>query len=631
MLTSTLASESAHAVASSPLTAAVVVPFVGALAVACIPRARAELHRVVALLFAVGTGAITVWLLAAFDGHDGGFQFVVNRTWVEDFGISWHLGVDGISLFLVVLSGLLFPLAIVAVTPHHDPKPYYAWLLVLQGGCIGVFAALDLFVFFVMFEIVLVPMYFLIGGWGYAERVYAALKFFIFTMLGSALMLVGIVSLAFLHRDGLETDNVEQAAQVQAAADDEIADVQGPAEEELAELEEEASALDEADPGFEGAIAELQAEFDAISRQMADDAAAIQADADVRIAELQDPNLDFDLVTIAEGQHVTDDSTSANPLDWSAARWIFLAFALAFAVKVPLFPLHTWLPDAHTQAPTAGSVILAGVMLKLGTYGFVRFGLYLFPEAAVFFAPALVTLGVIGIIYGAVVATMQKDLKRLVAYSSVAHLGFIVLGIFAITTQGIQGSVLQMVNHGISTGALFLLVGMIYERRHTREIAALKGLQKSAPILAGVFTVVMLSSIGLPGLNGFAGEFLILVGSFLTRRWWAVVAAAGVILAALYLLWAYQRVFHGEPDEDNADMADLTWREGLVMAPLLGLIVFLGVYPKPMLERIEPAVDRLVAHVEEHSDFEQPEVATAGAGDAGSSEGSGTDEPEEGH
>ena len=297
---------------------------------------------------------------------------------------------------------------------------------------------------------------------------------------------------------------------------------------------------------------------------------------------------------------------------------------MAFAVKVPLFPLHTWLPDAHTQAPTAGSVILAGVMLKLGTYGFVRFGLYLFPEASVWFAPALVTLGVIGIIYGAVVATMQRDLKRLVAYSSVAHLGFIVLGTFALTTQGIQGGVVQMVNHGISTGALFLLVGMIYERRHTREISALKGLQKSAPIMAGVFTLVMLSSIGLPGLNGFAGEFLILVGSFLTRRWFTVVAAAGVILAALYLLWAYQRVFHGEPDEENASMADMTWREGLVMAPLLALIVFLGVYPKPMLDRIEPAVARLVTHIEDNSDYVEPEVANVGAAeDAGDEEQDG--------
>jgi len=589
MLTSILASEGGTALASSPLTAAIAVPFVGALVVALVPKGRAELHRLVALLFASGSGAITVWLLAAFDRHDAGFQFEVNRTWIADFGISWHLGIDGISLFLVVLTGLLFPLAIIAVAPHHDPKPYYAWLLVLQAGCLGVFTALDLFVFFVMFEIVLVPMYFLIGGWGYAERVYAALKFFIFTMLGSAFMLVGIVSLAFLHRDGAREDNEQEAVAIEALVQ--------------------------------------QTAFEAQQNGTLDDDLIASLEEDLaRVEELRNPSLDFDLVTIAEAQHVTDTSTGSSPFDWSAARWIFLAFAVAFAVKVPLFPLHTWLPDAHTQAPTAGSVILAGVLLKLGTYGFVRFGLYLFPDATVFFAPALVTLGVVGIIYGAVVATMQRDLKRLVAYSSVAHLGFIVLGTFALTTQGIQGGVLQMVNHGISTGALFLLVGMIYDRRHTREIAALKGLQKSAPILAAVFTVVMLSSIGLPGLNGFAGEFLVLVGSFLTRRWWTVVAAAGVILAALYLLWAYQRVFHGEPDEENASTPDLTWREGLVMAPLLGLIVFLGVYPKPMLERIEPAVDRLVSHIEAHSDYVQPEVATAGAGDDHGASGHGEGE-----
>jgi len=442
-------------------------------------------------------------------------------------------------------------------------------------------------------------MYFLIGGWGYANRVYAALKFFIFTMLGSAFMLVGIVALAFLHRDGVRDDNASRAAEVRTEADAQIA-----------ELEAEFQTLDAANPDDAVRIDALRTE-----------ATAIQAEAETAAAELEDPALDFDLVAIAEAQHVEDTSTGPSPLDWGAARWIFLAFAVAFAVKVPLFPLHTWLPDAHTEAPTAGSVILAGVLLKLGTYGFVRFGLYLFPEASAWFAPAMVTLGVIGIIYGAVVATMQKDLKRLVAYSSVAHLGFIVLGTFALTTQGIQGGVMQMVNHGISTGGLFFLVGMISDRRHTREIAALRGLQRSAPILAGVFMVVMLSSIGLPGLNGFAGEFLILVGSFLTRRWWVVVAAAGVILAALYLLWAYQRVFHGEPDEDNAAFPDLTWREGLVMAPLVGLIVFLGVYPKPMLERIEPAVDRLVAHVEDHSDFVQPEVARVGPGEAAEADG----------
>jgi NADH-quinone oxidoreductase subunit M len=274
------------------------------------------------------------------------------------------------------------------------------------------------------------------------------------------------------------------------------------------------------------------------------------------------------------------------------------------------------LPDAHTEAPTAGSVILAGVMLKLGTYGFVRFGLYLFPEAAHYFAPLFLTLGVIGIVYGAVVATMQTDLKRLVAYSSIAHLGFIVVGTFALNTQGIQGGVTQMINHGLSTGALFLLVGWMYERRHTREIAELGGLQRTAPIFAAAFTLVMLSSIGLPGLNGFVGEFLILIGAFTANRWWAVVAAAGVILAALYLLWAYQRVFHGPAEGENADMKELTPWEGLVLAPLLVGIVFLGVYPKPMLERMEPAIDRLVAHVEANvgDDFVEPTPTVASRG-----------------
>ena len=545
------------------LTALILVPAVGALAVALVPNARAELHRGVALMFSVATGALAVYLLAAFDKADAGYQFETNRSWISDFGISWHVGVDGISLFLIVLTAVLFPIALLGSTPHHDAKSYYAWLLLLEAGCLGVFVALDLFLFFVMFEIVLVPMYFLIGGWGYANRVYAALKFFLFTMFGSALMLVAIVSLAYLHRDAIEAQNRADAA---------------------------------------GLAAEQQADPESLTPEQEEQLDELRADVP----------LSFDLVEIAEARTVTDDSSSANPFDWTAARWIFLAFALAFAVKVPLFPLHTWLPDAHTEAPTAGSVILAGVLLKLGTYGLLRFGLYLFPDAASFFAPALVTLGVIGIIYGAVVATMQKDLKRLVAYSSVAHLGFIVLGTFALTTQGLQGGLLQNVNHGISTGALFLLVGMISDRRHTREIAALKGLQKAAPIFAAVFTVVMMSSIGLPGLNGFVGEFLVLVGSFLTRRWFTVVAAAGVILAALYLLWAYQRVFHGEPDDDNRHFPEMTWSEGLVMAPLLGLIVFLGIYPKPVLERMEPSVERLIDHVEANSDYEEPTIATEG-------------------
>lgn len=567
------------------LTASVLLPAVGALAVALVPRRREELVRFVALLFAGTAGAFTVWMLVAFEGADAGFQFLTRHILVEEFGISWHLGVDGISLFLVVLTGVLFPLTFLAAPPKSDPKPFYAWLLVLETGCLGAFMALDLFLFFVFFEIVLVPMYFLIGRWGYGDRVYAALKFFLFTMFGSALMLVGILALAFIHQD------------------DEDASLD-PARQELAQLTQEANTT-----------LQQGGEVDPATLERIDD---LRAQIDVGV------DLTFDLVDIADGRAeqlemqksgdlaADPDADSWNPFDWAAAKWIFLAFALAFMVKVPLFPLHTWLPDAHTQAPTAGSVILASVMLKLGTYGFLRFGLYLFPDASAFFAPVFVALGTVGIIYGAIVATMQRDLKRIVAYSSVAHLGFIALGTFALTTQGLEGGLLQMVNHGISTGALFLLVGMIYERRHTREVAAMSGMQKSAPILAGVFTVVMLSSIGLPGLNGFVGEFLILTGAYLTNQWWAVVAAGGVILAALYLLWAYQRVFHGEPTEADLETPDMKLTEFAVMAPLLVAIVFLGVYPKPFIDRIEPAVSALVDRVEATTDFVEPATATSG-------------------
>jgi NADH-quinone oxidoreductase subunit M len=501
------------------LTLLVVIPALGAAIVACLPGGNERLLKMVGATVATVVLALSVALMFDFDADLAGFQFVSEHVWVRSFGISWKLGVDGISLFLVVLTGVLFPLAIVGPAVHKDVKGYVAWMLLLESGCIGVFLALDLFQFFLFWELVLVPMYFLIGGWGYDRRIYATLKFFLYTMVGSALMLVGILTLVFLH---------ERATGV----------------------------------------------------------------------------LTFDVITLAEEQSLAS----------STARWLFLAFAASFAIKVPIFPVHTWLPDAHTEAPTGGSVILAGVMLKLGTYGFLRFGLYLFPEAAVDLAPVFLTLGTIGIIYGAIVAAMQRDLKRLVAYSSVAHLGFIVLGTFGLSQQGLEGGVLQMVNHGLSTGALFFLVGMIYERRHTRLIAELGGLQKVAPVFAGVFMVVMLSSIGLPGLNGFVGEFLILIGSFVTRRWWAVVATAGVILAAIYLLWAYQRVFHGVPEGENATFPEMTMRERAVMAPLVVLIVLLGVYPRPVLERIAPSVRELVTHVEEHSDYRQPAVAAGGAG-----------------
>ena len=501
------------------LNALIFVPAVGALVVALLPRGRPDLARPLGTLFAAVGGVLALALARQFDAVPAaqldsvgeGFQFVSQQSWIPKLGISWHLGVDGISLWMVVLTSLVVPIVLAGVDPHHDPKPYTAWMLLLQAGSVGAFVALDLFLFFVMFEVVLVPMYFLIAGWGYEGRRYAATKFFIYTMAGSALLLVAVVATAVLGSP--------------------------------------------------------------------------------------DSDITFDLITLAEGQH----------LPTNAARWCFVAFAIAFLVKVPVVPLHTWLPDAHTQAPTAGSVVLAAVLLKLGTYGLLRFGLYLFPEASDWAAPVLVTVGVVGVIWGAITAAMQRDLKRLVAYSSVAHMGFIVLGIFAFTAQAIGGGVIQMVNHGISTGALFLLVGMLYERRHTRQIDELTGIQSAAPVYAGVFTLIMLSSVGVPGLNGFVGEFLILIGSFDTRPVWTIVATTGVILAALYLLWAYQRVFHGPPAAADRQTADLRKGELLTLAPFVIAVVALGIYPKPLLDAVEPSAEKLLIHLDEYSDFELPE------------------------
>jgi NADH-quinone oxidoreductase subunit M len=510
-----VAEATAHSSGSVPfplLTMLILVPMIGAAVVALVPKTRHEIVTTLGLGVSGATLALAVWLMTNFDKAEAGYQFTSKHPWISQFGVSWNLGVDGISLWLIVLTGILFPIAIFGPDERHERKSYVAWLLLLEAGVMGVFLSLDLFLFFVFFEIVLVPMYFLIGGWGHGNKTYSALKFFLYTMFGSALMLVASITLVALAKPKLGMYT-------------------------------------------------------------------------------------FDITQLAEAG-----------LGQTTARWLFLAFALAFAIKVPIFPLHTWLPDAHTDSPTAGSVILAGVMLKMGTYGLIRFGLFLFPEASSWFGPVMLTLGVVGIIYGALTAVVQKDLKRLVAYSSVAHLGFIVVGTYAMTQQALSGSVLQMINHGVSTPALFLLVGWIYERRHTREIAELRGLQKMAPVFAGVFTIVMLSSIGVPGLNGFVGEFMILLGTFLTHRWWAVVAASGVILAALYLLWAYQRTFHGEPDAGDS-MEDLNFRERLAIAPLVILIVFMGVYPKPFLDRIDPSVKALITHIEDKTSVREPEVA----------------------
>jgi len=495
------------------LPAITLVPVFGAIVIALMPKSRPELLRIAAIASAAITGTLSVFMLTQFETHEAGYQFVTSATWIESLDISYALGVDGISLFLVVLTGVMFTFALLSSRPEHDAKGFYAWITLLEAGCMGAFLSLDLFLFFVMFELTIVPLYMLIGQWGHGRRVYAANKFFIYTLFGSVLMLVAIVALAVNAHAG---------------------------------------------PG--GSIS-------------------------------------FDLQKIM----------AAGVLDQTMARWLFLGFAIAFAIKTPIFPFHTWLPDAHTEAPTAGSVNLAAVVLKLGTYGFLRFGIALFPEAAVFFAPALLTVGVVGIIYGAIVAAMQKNLKRLVAYSSVSHMGFVIIGIFSLTTIGIEGSILVMINHGIATGALFMLLGYLYARRHTYEIAELSGLQKVAPWFAGAFTIVMLASIGLPGLNGFVGEFLTLLGTFVAHRYWAIVAGSGVILAALYLLWAYQRVFHGEPSEANKSFPDLALTERLVLIPLIALIVFLGVYPKPVLDRIEPSVKAMVEHMEQvEPDYREP-------------------------
>jgi len=490
-----------------PIALLVLLPAVGALVVMALPKSRPDLVMPIAFAMTIPPLAVALWILWEFQTGDAGFQFAQQITWYETWGIGWNVGIDGISLLLVALTAILFPISVAASVSISDrPHLYMALMLILETGLLGVFVTLDLLLFFVFFEITLVPMYLLIGIWGSGNRVYAAVKFVLYTALGSALLLAGIIWL--------------------------------------------------------GASAGSFAYADIL------------------------------------GLSLTD----------TQQLWLFLGFAAAFAIKVPLFPLHTWLPDAHTEAPTAGSVLLAGVLLKLGTYGFIRFNLSLFPKATVDLAPWLAGLAVVGIIYGAVVAIVQPDVKRLVAYSSVSHLGFIVLGIFALTTQGLQGGVIQMVNHGLTTGALFLLIGMIYERRHTREIAAYGGLAKIMPIYAGIFLFMVFASVGLPGLNGFVGEFKILLGSYLSLPVFAIVAAFGVVLAAIYLLWAYERMFTGPvTDDENSKLLDLDLREKLILAPMIVLIVFLGVYPKPALDRIEPAVEAVLDRIEATTDYEVPD------------------------
>ena len=472
------------------------LPIIGAGVLALAPRENRGVLFALALLASSIDFLWSVKILADFDGARGDMQFVERLPWIPAYGIQYIVGIDGISLFLVLLTTLLMPIAILASWSIHDRlKEYLIAMLLLQTGMLGAFVALDLFLFYVFWEVMLVPMYFLIGVWGGTRRIYAALKFVIYTMAGSLLMLVAIIYLAARH----------------------------------AELEQV---------------------------------------------------LTFDLLKLYGMR-----------LPFEEQIWLFLAFGLSFAIKVPLFPFHTWLPDAHVEAPTAGSVILAGVLLKLGTYGFLRFAMPLFPAAATAAAPVIIVLAVIGIVYGAAVAMMQTDIKKLVAYSSVSHLGFVMLGLFVFSMQSVQGAIFQMISHGLSTGALFLLVGMIYDRRHTRAIDDFGGLWKVVPLFSAVFLVVMFASVGLPGLNGFIGEFLILVGAFGVTPGWTAAAATGVILGAVYMLWMYRRFIFGPvKNSANEALADLNGREVLLLAPIVLLIVVMGIYPQPLLRRMEPAV-----------------------------------------
>ncbi len=489
------------------------LPLVGAVAVAAAPE-RAT--KGLALATAMATFLLSLMLWADYDPYGPAFQFTETVPWLPDLGIAYAIGIDGISLLLILLTTLTMPIVVLSATPYISKKlrSYMVWMLVLETAMIGTFAALDTFLFYVFWELMLIPMYFLIGIWGGENRIYATIKFFLFTMAGSLLMLVAIVALYMLYAD--------QNSGTYSAL---VTDLYG--------------------------------------------------------------------VSLLPGTQ----------------KWLFAAFALAFAVKVPMWPVHTWLPDAHVQAPTGGSVVLAGVLLKMGTYGFVRFAIPLFPEAAVHFAPTIGVLAVIGIIYGALVAMVQDDVKKLVAYSSVSHLGFVMLGLFAMNAQGVSGAVYQMLGHGLSTGGLFLMVGILYERRHTRAIADFGGIAKVLPAYSFVFMVIVLASVGLPGLNGFVGEFLILVGSFEHMPWLTALAATGVIFGAVYLLWMVQRVLFGpltNPENKALKGLDLTPKEWAYLSPILVLVVVMGVFPQPFLAVMEPSVDRLVEVMVAHAD-----VATA--------------------
>jgi NADH-quinone oxidoreductase subunit M len=492
------------------------IPLVGALLIVfLVPKEKTGTIKALATAFAAVDFVVSLPLWWVFERGRDGYQFVEKASWIPSLGVSYHFGIDGISLILILLTTLVGLIAIYssysAISDRQ--KEYYVLLLLLQTFMIGTFCCLDLFLFYVFWEVMLVPMYFLIGVWGGQRRLYAAIKFFLYTLAGSVLMLLGIIALYFYNTTGFL--------------------------------------------GYKGLGAAPTFSIERLT------AVAQSMPADLQI-------------------------------------WLFFAFFLGFAIKVPMFPFHTWLPDAHTEAPTAGSVILAAILLKMGTYGFVRFSLPMFPEAVrnSRVIGVMVFLAIVGIVYGAMVTLVQKDMKRLIAYSSVSHLGFVMLGIFALNLAGIQGGILQMVNHGISTGALFLLVGVVYERRHTRMIAEYGGLAKQMPMYATYFLIIALSSMGLPLLNGFIGEFTILQGAFAKSFWWAFFAAIGIVLGAAYLLWLYQRIFFGELNNPaNAKLADLTLREQLTLAPLVILALWIGLYPRPIFDVIRTPSQKIVQAV----------------------------------
>jgi len=486
------------------LTIVTFLPLVGAAVLLLWRGITDSLARSTALVTSVATFIVSLAVLGRFDSADAGFQMIDRAWWVRSIGFQYLMGIDGVSLWMVLLTTFLMPIAVLASWPiERNVRLYMSAMLMLETAVVGSFLALDLLLFFVFFEALLVPMYLIIGGWGGERRIYAAVKFFLYTMAGSAFLLVAILFLYSRSTGALG-------------------------------------------PGT----------FDV--RQLASVAAAL-------------------------------------PI--TTARWLFLGFFVAFAVKVPLFPLHTWLPDAHTEAPTAGSVLLAGVLLKVGAYGLIRFNLLLFPEASRYFAMFVSILAVIGIIYGAVVALIQTDIKRMVAYSSVSHLGFVVLGVFVFTNQGVTGGILQMINHGLATGGLFLLVGMVYERTHTRDLAEMGGLARVMPWLTGAFLFTALGAAGLPGLSSFVGEFLVIVGSFVVNKWFGALAAVAVVLAAIYMLWSYQRMAYGPVHEEHARLPDVSLREVLVLAPVLSLLLVFGVYPKLLTERIDPTAQAVIARV----------------------------------